>query len=310
MLLKKSIKKITFALAWVLIFSPKSFSQELNAEVNVVPKPGIQVTTVDREVLDVLKRVIEEFLNNTKWTNDVFEMHERINCTFQLTLETMSTGNGVYSGSLIINANRPIFNANISTTMINFKDDFVDFAFQRDQIMQYSENQYRDNLTSTFAFWVYMILGYDYDSFSMEGGTKYFSLAQQIVTLAQSSGTAGWRQNESSQRNRFFIVDNHLNSLYKPLREAYYNYHRLGLDMLFNDLEKGRKNIIDALKSLEAIQQARFGNVNLQIFTLAKRDEFINIFSKAEEGEKKEVIAILKKIDPTNGSNYEDIQKM
>jgi hypothetical protein len=282
--------------------------QELKAQVNVVPKPQIQVTTVDREVLDALKRVIEEFLNNTKWTNDVFQIQERINCSFQLTIESMANGN--FSASLIINANRPVFNASINSTVINFKDDFVDFSFNRDQIMQYSENQFRDNLTSTFAFWVYMILGYDYDTFSLEGGTKYFILAQQIATLAQTSGSRGWNQNESSKRNRFFIIDNHLNSLYKPLREAYYNYHRQGLDLMFSDMEKARRNIIQSLKTLEAIQNARFGNVNLQIFTLAKREEIVNIFSKAETGEKTEVIAVLKKIDPSNGENYDAILKM
>lgn len=234
-------------------------------------------------------------MNNTKWTNDVYEIHERINCSFQLTLKTPAT-NGVYRGSLIINASRPIFNASIATTMINFKDDFVDFAFNRDQIMQYTENQFRDNLTSIFAFWAYMILGYDYDSFSLEGGTKYFNLAQQIVVLAQVTLSTGWSQNESSKRNRFFIVDNHLNALYKPLREAYYTYHRQGLDLMFSDIEKARKNIIASLKTLEPLQTARFGSVNLQIFTLAKREEFVNIFSKAETGEKTEVIADRKSV--------------
>jgi hypothetical protein len=290
------------------VFNP-SRAQELKAKVTVVPEPGSQVTTVDKEVFADLKIAIEDFLNNTKWTNDVFEPHERINCSFQLTLRTPAT-NGVYRGSLIVNASRPIFNASISTTLINFKDDFIDFSFNRDQIMQYTENQFRDNLTSIFAFWAYMILGYDYDSFSLEGGTKYFNLAQQIVTLAQTTLSSGWSQNESSKRNRFYIIDNHINALYKPLREAYYIYHRQGLDLMFSDFEKARKNIIAALKALEPLQTARFGSVNLQIFTLAKREEFVNIFSKAETGEKTEVIAILKKLDPTNGENYDNILKM
>jgi len=296
-------------LLFVLIIGTKNINaQELNATVTVVPKPGIQVTTVDQEVMTSLKRVIEEFLNNTKWSTDVFEIQEKINCTFQLTINKFEGAS--LDASLIINANRPIFNASISTTMINFKDDFVNFQFNRDQIMQYSENQFRDNLTSTFAFWVYMILGYDYDSFSLEGGTKFFTLAQQIVTMAQVSGSQGWSQNESSKRNRFFIIDNHLNGVYQPLRAAYYNYHRQGLDLMFSDMEKARQNILKSLKTLEEVQSARFGNVNLQIFTLAKRDEFVNIFSKAETGEKTEVIAILKKIDPTNGEKYDAILKM
>lgn len=308
MLSKISIK-VLFLLFIGLSVNNFAHSQELKATVSVVPKPGMQVTTVDQEIYDALKRVIEEFLNNTKWTTDVYEVHERINCSFLLTMNAPPSGSN-FRASLIINANRPIFNASISTTMINFKDDFVDFSFNRDQIMQYSENQFRDNLTSTFAFWAYMILGYDYDSFSLEGGSKYFSTAQQIALLAQTSGTTGWSQNESSKRNRFYIVDNHLNSLYKPLREAYYNYHRQGLDLMYSNMEKARQNILESLKTLEAIQNARFGNVNLQIFTLAKREEFVDIFSRAENGEKNEVIAILKKIDPTNSDKYDAILKM
>jgi hypothetical protein len=297
------------ALAFLVLFGFQNLNaQELKATVNVVPSPKMNLTTVDREVIDALKIVIEEFLNNTKWTTEVFEIQEKIDCSFQLNIDKMD-GPSI-TAKLIINANRPVFNASISTTTINFLDENVDFIFNRDQIMQYSENQYRDNLTSTFAFWVYMILGYDFDTFSLEGGTKYFTLAQQIATLAQTSGSAGWSQNQSSKRNRFFIIDNHLNGLYQPLREAYYNYHRQGLDLMFSDITTARQNILEALKTLEEIQNARFGNVNLQIFTLAKREEFVNVFSKAEVGEKTEVIAILKKIDPTNGEKYDAILKM
>jgi hypothetical protein len=306
MLSKISRKFIVFSL---FLFGASSLhGQELKATVTVVPKPQMNLTTVDREVLDVLKRVIEEFVNNTKWTSDLFEVNERINCSFQMTINEIPS-TGAYRASLIVNANRPVFNASISTTMINFKDDNVDFTFNRDQILQYSENQFRDNLTSIFAFWVYMVLGYDYDSFSLEGGTKHFIKAQQIASLAQSAG-GGWSPNDPSKRNRFSIIDNHLNPLFQPLRAAYYNYHRKGMDMLYNDIAVARQNILEALKTLQALQDARFGNVNLQIFTLAKREEFVNIFSKAEAGEKTEVVAILKKIDPSNGEKYDEILKM
>ncbi len=308
-MLSKISRRIVLIAVSVLALTNMSQAQEINATVTVVTKPNIQVTTVDKENIDALQRVIQEFLNNTKWTTDLFEAQERINCSFQLTIEEINNSTN-FRASLIVSANRPIFNASISSSMINFKDDFVNFTFNRDQIMQYSENQFRDNLTSTFAFWVYMILGYDYDSFSKEGGTKFFTLAQQIVTLAQATGGPGWSQNEPSKRNRFFIIDNLLNPVFQPLRQAYYDYHRNGIDMLYSDIVTARMNILEALKSLEAVQNARFGNVNLQIFTLAKRDEFINIFSKAEAGEKTEVVAILKKLDPSNGEKYEEILKM
>lgn len=294
----------------LLFLANAAKAQELNATVAVVTQPGIQVTTVDKEIIDRLQTVVEEFLMNTRWTKDQFQTEERINCSFQITIkQVVSTGR--YNATLMMNANRPIYNASISSSMINFLDEDFNFGFTRDQIVQYADNQFRDNLTSMLAFWVYMILGYDYDSFSPLGGTPYFTLANQISALATGSGQAGgWSPNDSKKRNRFYVIDNHLNALFEPLRLTYYNYHRKGLDLMFSNPTEARTNILDALRSLENIQNANFGNVNLQIFTLAKRLEFVNIFSKAEPGEKTDVIAILKKIDPSNGENYDEILKM
>lgn len=294
----------------LLFLANAAKAQELNATVAVVTQPGIQVTTVDKEIIDRLKTVVEEFLMNTRWTKDQFQTEERINCSFQITIkQVVSTGR--YNATLMISANRPIYNASISSSMINFLDEDFNFGFTRDQIVQYADNQFRDNLTSMLAFWVYMILGYDYDSFSPLGGTPYFTLANQISTLATGSGQAGgWSPNDNKKRNRFYVIDNHLNALFEPLRLTYYNYHRKGLDLMFSNPTEARIIILNALRSLENIQNANFGNVNLQIFTLAKRLEFVNIFSKAEPGEKTDAIAILKKIDPSNGENYDEILKM
>jgi hypothetical protein len=305
-MLLKIKNKILLSLLVLSAFGAKS--QEINANVNVTWQPNLPITTVDEEILKTLETVANEFLNNTRWTRDEFKIEERINCSFQITIK-QKVSNGAYSGSLLINANRPIYNASISSTMINFLDEDFSFVFSREQIIQYSENQFRDNLTSMLAFWVYMILGYDYDSFSLLGGTPYFTLANQISTLAVNK-SAGWSPNDNQKRNRYYIIDNHLNALFEPLRRAYYNYHRMGVDLLFSNPTEGRANILEAIKTLEAIQNANFGNVNLQIFTLAKRTEFVNIFSKAEPSEKTEVVAILKKIDPSNGEKYDEILKM
>jgi hypothetical protein len=281
-------------------------AQELRCEVNIITDPKLQIQTVDKDIIDQLKTVIEEFMNNTRWTKDQYEIEERIVCVFQVSIEKIPT-TGVYSGSLQVQAVRPVYNSNYTTTILSFKDDNLNFAFDRNQILQYAPNQFRDNLTSILAFYAYMILGYDYDSFSMEGGTRYFETAQQIVNLAQSSPDDGWKSSDSRKRNRFYLVDNALQQFFSPLRKCYYNYHRLGMDFLYADIEKARKVIYEALKELEPIQQTRPGTVNLQIFLSAKLPELKGIFSKAEMAEKNQIVSLLKKLDPANGTKYDEI---
>jgi len=280
-------------------------SQELLCEVNLVTNPKLQITTVDKDIIDNLTEVVKEFMNNTRWTKDEFEIEERINCALQLSIDKI-TGTGSYEGSIQIMASRPVYNSSYNTTIFSFKDDDFNFRFDRNQILQYAPNQFRDNLTSILAFYAYMILGYDYDSFSLEGGTKHFEMAQQIVSISQSGGE-GWNASDSKRRNRFYLVDNALQQYFSPLRKLYYDYHRLGMDNLYLNIEKGRNVIYEALLTLEPIQQTRPGSVNLQIFLSAKINELKGLYAKAEMSEKNKVVALLKKLDPANGTKYEEI---
>jgi hypothetical protein len=171
----------------------------------------------------------------------------------------------------------------------------------------YAPNQYRDNLTSILAFYAYFILGIDYDSFSLKGGTPYFTEAQQIVSNAQSSNATGWKSNEQGKRNRFYLVDNILHQLFEPLRECNYEYHRIGIDHLYDDKVIARKSIYEALNKLTTVVATRPNSVNLLNFVQAKRDELRNLYSDADVKEKNDVIALLKKIDPANSSSYQEI---
>lgn len=302
------LRKITYSffIGLISVFSgiTTSFSQEFFCEVNVQSNPKLLVTTVDKEVIGQLKEVIEEFMNNTRWTKDEFEIEERINCALQISIEKIpSTGN--YEGSIQIQASRPVYNSNYNSTLFSFKDDDFIIRFDRNQILQYSPNQFRDNLTSILAFYAYMILGYDYDSFSPQGGTKHFEMAQQIVSLASTG--QGWNASDSRKRNRFYLIDNALQQLFSPLRDAYYIYHRSGLDVAYVDIAKCREEVYNALKLLESVQQTRPGSVNVQIFLSAKINELKGLYSKAEIDEKNKVIALLKKLDPANASKYDEI---
>jgi hypothetical protein len=170
-----------------------------------------------------------------------------------------------------------------------------------------SNYQYRDNLSAILSFYAYMILGYDYDSFSLEGGDNYFNAAQQIANNAKNSGDEGWSASGGNKRNRFWLVDNVLQPLFSPLRNAYYDYHMGGLDIFYTDMVAGRKKILETMQNLDKIQRARPGSLNLQLFLTAKSAELVNIFSQADIKEKNAAVSILKKLDPASSSVYQEI---
>jgi hypothetical protein len=186
-------------------------------------------------------------------------------------------------------------------------DENVAFSYSRNAILIYAPNQFRDNLTSILAFYAYFIIGMDYDSFSLKGGTSYFNEAQQIVSLAQSSGAAGWKSNESNKRNRFWLVDNVLHQLFEPLRECNFMYHRKGIDKLYDDKIAARKQMFDALNKLNTVIQTRPNSINLINFAQAKRLELKEICADAETKEKTDLVNLMKKIDPSNATKYDEI---
>lgn len=281
-------------------------AQELNCQVTVIVDNQIPVTSVEKEVFDQLKQTVFELMNNTKWTKDKFKLEERINCNIQIQIQSIPS-TGIYSGSIQVQSTRPVFNSNYNTTLFNYQDDNVTFAFQRNAILVYAPNQYRDELTSILAFYAYFILGMDYDTFSPSGGTAYFNEAQQIVQLAQSSGGPGWQSSDGKKRNRFFLIDNILHQLYEPMRTCLYQYHRQGIDKLYDDPIAARKSMFQALTNLNKIVATRPNSINLLNFVQSKQVEIKNIFADAEQTEKNEVVNLLKKIDPANSSKYQEI---
>jgi len=294
-------------LLFILSFVTMQFyTQELNCQVTIVADAKLELTTVDQDIIAQLKQTITDMMNNTQWTKDKFKVEERINCVLQLQIkEKPSTGS--YSGSLQVQSSRPAFNSTYNTTLLNFLDENITFSFSRNALLIYAPNQFRDNLTSILAFYAYYIIGMDYDSFSLKGGTAYFNEAQQIVSLAQSSGASGWKSNETSKKNRFWLVDNVLHQLFEPLRECNFLYHRKGVDKLYEDKVAARKQMFDALGKLNTVTQARPNSINLINFVQAKRIEIKELVSDAEQKDKTDIVNLMKKIDPSNASKYEEI---
>lgn len=279
-------------------------AQEVNCRIQVVSQ---QIQTSNKHIFESMQKDLYEFVNNRKWTDNVFSNDERIECTIMINLtDQLSTDE--YKGTMQIQANRPIFNTNYNSVLLNYKDNDIQFRYVEFQPMEFNENTSVSNLTSLLAYYVYLIIGLDYDSFSLEGGTPYFQKAEKIVTNSQNAQEKGWKSFEG-QKNRYWLIENILNSKYGPVREFYYKYHRLGLDVMADKQADGRTEIAEDLKLLQKVfreKPSQFMNY-LQIVFDAKSDEFVNIFSESYPDEKTRVNNLLKEIDPANSTKYQRI---
>ena len=282
------------------------FSQELICKVTIIKEASLEVNSTELEIFKELEQIITDMMNNTQWTKDPFKTEERINCNLQLQINKIPSP-GTYGGAIQIQCTRPVFNSNYNTLLFNFRDEDLAFTFSRNTLVTYTPNQFRDNLSSILAFYAYFIIGMDYDSFSSKGGTKYFNECQQIVSNAQNSGAPGWKSSEQGKRNRFWLVDNILQQAFEPLRECSYSYHRKGMDVMFDDKVKAKKSLFEALSKLSPVVLVRPNSPNVVNYLLCKRDELKSILSDSELKEKTDFVSLLKKLDPSNSSKYQEI---
>lgn len=286
-------------------------AQELRCEVVV---NSSQIAQVDRSIFDALQKSVYEFMNNTAWTSETYKEEEKIKCQIFINVtgqEKDGAGQVVadkYIGTILVQSSRPIYNTNQESILLNFQDDNFTFSYIPFQQMFYSENSAQSNLTQVLAFYAYFIIGLDKDSFGQDGGEDFLIKAQQCVNNAASLPDIGWRANENN-RNRYYLVNDYLNTAFEPLRSLMYNYHRNGLDVWYPNMEQGRQVIADALKTLDQIWTQRPNAFLLQIFFLAKRTEIISLFKQAPPNVKADLIPVLKKVDPTWGAKYDDLNK-
>jgi len=289
-----------------LVFVP-AHSQELNCNVSVGTS---QLQGTNKQVFVTLQKALSDFMNNTVWTNNVFEFNERIECNFMFNItEEVSTGS--YVATLNIQARRPVYNSSYNTVMFNYIDNDVSFNYLEYDPIEFSETSYISNLTSILAYYAYIILGLDFDSFSNEGGTPYFQQAEKIVNNAQSSGKAGWRASDADRRdNRYWLINNILDENYKPLRTFNYQYHRLGLDMMDKSIESARMTIKEALIELERFHKSKpdpFMHFFKVVFE-SKSEEIVEIFSEANSEDKRRIYNIMVELSPANVSKYEPLK--
>jgi len=298
-----------FILFISLVLSDSLIAQELKANVNIVSsKVG---SSVSKNTFQTLQTSLVNFLNNRKWTNETFTQNERIECNFLLTLEPTDETN-VYSASLTIQAARPVFNSSYLAPIVNYKDDKIKFKYQEFQQLDFNENRVSgndglvSNLTAVVAYYVYMIIGFDAASFSKNGGDVYFQKAQNIVNNApDGNDITGWKPFDGV-RNRYWLVENILNSRYAAFNEIYYDYYKSVMDKLYDDEKVARAALFNVLEKLNTFNVENPNTMINQFFFQGKSNELVKILSKATPPEKAKAIEILSKLDITNLSKYKD----
>ncbi len=301
------LKTFTFlALLLGPLFWSSSEAQELNVNLRV-STPQIQGT--DPQVFRELENELNDFLNNRAFTDLTYENTEKINATFQLTIKE-AIDDVTFSAELSVQATRPVFNSDYETTIINHLDRDIKFNFATGQNIQITRTSYLDNLSGLLTFYGFLIIGLDYDSFVPLGGEEYFKIIENVVNSVPPSEAAnfkGWRAMDGN-RNRYWIAENLMNPRVVPMREAMYEYHRLGLDLCHKDPEACRAAMMGAMQSIDEVHRAYPNSIIVQMFMSAKGQEIVDIFSKASREERNQMYQILSRLDPANLNVYRPLR--
>lgn len=297
-----------FVFFLLILFSSITNAQELRARVSVLSNRV--ANNVDKKAFQTLETALNNFVNNTKWTTDNFGTNEKIDCSFLLNLESTGDAN-VYKASLTIQSGRPVFNSSYISPMINYQDNDVVFKYVEFQQLEFNDTRVSgtdplvSNLTAVFAYWIDMILGFDYDSFSMRGGNLYFQKAQNIVNNApEGRNISGWKAFDGTH-NRYWLAENLLNAKYSLFHEAIYDYYRLGMDKLYDQEAVGRTGILNVLNLLNTFNSDNTATMVLPFFFQAKTQELIQVFSKASPQDKAKALDFLKRLDPASSNKYD-----
>lgn len=293
------MKKLVVLLLF-LIISLGISAQDFQCQLSINSQ---QISGSNREKFNSLQQELIKFINERKWCQYNLKINERINCGIMINLE--SQAGDILTGSMTIQLQRPVYKTNYKTDILNFQDKSVEFTYTEGMPLEYADNANLNQLTSLIAFYLNLFLGMEFDTFSMNGGSPYFDKCQNIINLCQTDKEPGWKSYESGQANRYWILENLNNPSYSEFHEFLYNYHRLGLDVMADSPDAGRAVIAESLRLLQNINSQRSGLYLMQIIIQSKSTEIINIFKNGTQGEKTQVAAIMKLLDPANASKYD-----
>lgn len=282
-------------------------AQELQARVNVLA--GRVSSNIDKKIFTTLQTQLNNFMNNRKWTNDAFQPNEKIVCSFNLNIESVVEPN-IYKATLTVQAARPVFNSSYQAALVNYIDADITFKYVEFQPIEFNESRVQgtdaatSNLTAVFAYYAYMIIGLDYDSFAPKGGDAYYRKAQNIVNNApEGKGISGWRLFDG-QRNRYWLNENLLNNRYNIIHDVIYSYYRAGLDKMFDAEPEARANVLQSLTQLQAFGKENSNTMVLEFFMQNKVQELIGVFKKGTAEQKLKAVELLGAIDIINASKY------
>lgn len=278
-------------------------AQELNCNLRI---NSDQIQGSNKSIFTTLEKSASEFINNRRWTELNYAETERIECNINVIVSKQEEDK--FTAEIQIQSRRPVYNSSYNTTLFNFRDNSFVFSYKEFEVLEFNENTITSNLTAVLAYYAYIILGYDMDSYSRLGGTPYFQAAERIVNAAQSMDLPGWRAFESS-RNRYALVNNLTDEAFKKFRNYFYEYHRLGLDEMTANVVNARARILTGLPVLRETNRSRPSAIAVTTFLDAKTDEMINIFKKATDQEKKNAIEVLTDVNPTQSEKFETIFK-
>ena len=280
-----------------------SAQEELNAIVTINSE---KIQSTNKQVYSTLEKSLTEFINQTKWTNKKVLPQERINCAFTIIVNEQNGNN--FNASLQVISMRPVYNSTYETPLLNINDGSFNFQYNEFDPLLFNPNTFDSNLVSTIVFYVYTILGVDADSFALNGGEEYLKRAENVMLQAQQSGDAGW-QNEIGVQNRFALVDSFLSSKFTPLRTIYYDYHRKGFDLFYDNEAASKNQILSSVLQLEKLFNITVGNYMIRVFLDAKGDEIVNVFSAGKTtGNEEELKATLQRIAPILNDKWKRIK--
>ena len=291
-----------FFLFFAFFYNKKIISQELNAQVIVNSN---LVNQTNQQIFETLEKSLNEFLNNQSWTNREFLNNEKITCSFIFTLSSYK--NDKFEGTLQVQSQRPVFDSNYDSPILNFLDKDIEFKYQEFQPLFFNKSSFESNLVSIISYYSFLIIGMDMDTFKLNGGSVSFENAQTIVNLARQSGYKGWNPNESD-RNRFWLIESMLSNSYSDYRKSSYLYHKKGLDFMTSKNFEAKKSIIESINNLEKVYNIRPDSYLLQIFFDAKSDEILNVFSGGPKVDFNLTLSVLNKISPFFNSKWKQIK--
>lgn len=294
-----TLSRILIPLLFV-VASSALHAQEFNVQVSVIAP---RISNAEPRILKSLETAIREFYQSRRFTNYNYAPSERIDLNILLTVNDMPTQDRFECNLQVIYA-RPVFGADYNTPLLDLVDTQVGFNFLENTLIEFTPERFINNLSSVLGFYAYFVLGMDGDSFSSLGGTEFYNLAQQVASNAQSTGEVGWKPGESD-RNRYWLVDNQMQAVFRPFRELLYSYHRLGMDAMTEDVAASRKTIASSIEKLKTVHQAQPASYNLQVFFNAKYNELVEIYKPAEPTEKSKLFNTLQILDPGHISQYQ-----